>query len=164
MADWTNSDGLEIRFKNPEAGQTGATVETDGAVKELVVTLDYANNITAAADGHEAFIPAGSQIVNAYLIGKTAMTGTSGTIKVGLSSKDGSTLTDDDAILTATLGTQANLAAQKSLLCDGAAAAASSGVFTNFSATVDGYVYTTKGGTVTGGTGKLVIRYIDKNG
>lgn len=163
MADWTNSDGLEVRFVNPEAGQTGAGLPTKGAVKVLEVDLDYTTNISAAADSHEAFIPAGAQIVRAYLIGKTAMTGTSGTLKVGLSSKDGSTLTDDDAILTATLGTQANLAAQKSLLCDGAAAAASSGVFTNFSATVDGYIYTTKGGTVTAGTGKLIVEYIDKD-
>lgn len=164
MADWTNSDGLEIRFKNPEAGATGAGVETDGAVKELVVTLDYATNITAAADGHEAFLPAGAQIIQAFLIGKTAMAGTSGTLKIGLSSKDGSTVTDDDAILTATLGTQANLASGKSLVCDGAAAAASSGVLSAFSTTSDGYIYTTKGGTVTGGTGKLVVRYIHKNG
>jgi hypothetical protein len=162
MADWTNSDGLEVRFKNPEAGQTGAGLSTLGAVKVLEVDLDYATNISAAADNHEAFIPAGAQIVRAYLIGKTAMAGSSGTLKIGLSSKDGTTLTDDDAILTATLGTQANLAAQKSLLCDGAAAAASSGVFTNFSATVDGYIYTTKGGTVSGGTGRLIVEYIEK--
>ena len=163
MADWTNSDGLEVRFKNPEAGQTGAGLSTLGAVKVLEVDLDYTTNISAAADNHEAFIPAGAQIVRAYLIGKTAMTGTSGTLKVGLSSKDGSTLTDDDAILTSTLGTQANLGAGESLLCDGAAAAASSGVFTNFSATVDGFIYTTKGGTVTAGTGKLIVEYIDKD-
>ena len=163
MAHWTNSDGLEVRFKNSEAGQTGAGLSSLGAVKILEVDLDYTTNISAAADSHEAFIPAGAQIVRAYLIGKTAMTGTSGTLKVGLSSKDGTTLTDDDAILTATLGVQANLAAQKSLLCDGAAAAAASGIFTNFSATVDGYVYTTKGGTVTAGTGKLVIEYIEKD-
>lgn len=163
MADWTNSDGLEVRFKNSEAGQTGAGLSSLGAVKILEVDLDYTTNISAAADSHEAFIPAGAQIVRAYLIGKTAMTGTSGTLKVGLSSKDGTTLTDDDAILTATLGVQANLAAQKSLLCDGAAAAAASGIFTNFSATVDGYVYTTKGGTVTAGTGKLIVEYIEKD-
>lgn len=162
MADWTNSDGLEVRFKNPEAGATGAGLKTLGGVKVLEVDLDYATNISAAADNHEAFIPAGAQIVRAYLIGKTAMAGTSGTLKIGLSSKDGTTLTDDDAILTATLGTQANLAAQKSLLCDGAAAAASSGIFTNFSATVDGYIYTTKGGTVSGGTGRLIVEYIEK--
>lgn len=162
MADWTNSDGLEVRFKNPEAGATGAGLKTLGGVKVLEVDLDYATNITAAADNHEAFIPAGAQIVRAYLIGKTAMAGSSGTLKIGLSSKDGTTLTDDDAILTATLGTQANLAAQKSLLCDGAAAAASSGIFTNFSATVDGYIYTTKGGTVSGGTGRLIVEYIEK--
>lgn len=163
MADWTNPDGLEVRFRNPEAGQTGATLRTAGAIKVIEVDLDYATNISAAADNHEAFIPAGAQIVRAYLIGKTAMAGTTGTLKIGLSSKDGTTSTDDDAILTSTLGTQANLAAQKSLLCDGAAALATSGVFTNFSATVDGYIYTTKGGTVTGGTGKLIVEYIEKD-
>lgn len=163
MADWTNLDGLEVRFRNPEAGQTGATLRTAGAIKVIEVDLDYATNISAAADNHEAFIPAGAQIVRAYLIGKTAMAGTTGTLKIGLSSKDGTTSTDDDAILTSTLGTQANLAAQKSLLCDGAAALATSGVFTNFSATVDGYIYTTKGGTVTGGTGKLIVEYIEKD-
>lgn len=161
MADWTNSDGLEVRFNGPEAGQTGADVSTLGAVKQLVVDIsDFTTNISADADGNESYIPAGSQIVRAYLKVTTAMAGTSGTLKIGLSSKDGSTLTDDDAILTTSLGTQANLAAGKTLLCDGAAAAASSGVFTRFSSTVNGYVYTTKGGTVSAGAGKLVIEYI----
>lgn len=162
MADWTNSDGLEVRFRNAEAGQTGAGLSTMGAVKTIQVDLEYATNITAAADNHEAFIPAGAQIVRAYLIGKTAMAGTSGTLTIGLSTKDGTTTTTANAILTSTLGTQANLAAGKSLLCDGANAAASSGVFTAWSTTADGYIYTTKGGTVTGGTGKLVVEYIEK--
>jgi len=159
MADWTNSDGLEVRFKNPEAGQTGAGVETDGAVKELVLDItDMTTNITAAADGHEAFIPAGSTIINAYLKVTTAMAGTSGTLMIGLAQKDG-TVIDADGILSTTLGTQANLAGTKSLLCDGALAAASSGVYTNVGS-ANAYVYTTKGGTVTAGAGKLIVRYI----
>ena len=159
MADWTNSDGLEVRFNGPEAGQTGAGVETDGAVKELILDIsDMSTNITAAADGHEAFIPAGSIIVQAFLKVTTAMAGSSGTLTVGLAQKDG-TVIDADGILTSTLGTQANLAGTKGLLCDGALAAASSGVYTNVG-TANAYVYTTKGGTVTAGAGKLVIRYI----
>lgn len=159
MADWTNADGQEVRFKNPEAGQTGADVSTLGGVKELVLDItDMSTNITAAADGHEAFIPAGSIIVAAYLKMTTAMSGSSGTIKIGLAQKDG-TVIDDDGILTATLGVQANLGATKGLLCDGALAAASSGVYTNVGS-ANAYVYTTKGGTVSAGAGKLVIRYV----
>ena len=159
MADWTNDDGLEIRFNGPEAGSTGASVDTDGAVKELVLNIaDMSVNGTAAADGHEAFIPAGSVIVEAFLKVTSAMTGTSGTLKIGLASKDGSTTTDDDGILTATLGTQANLAANKGLGCDGASAVAASGVYSGVA--YDAYLYHTKGGTVTGGAAKIVVRYI----
>lgn len=161
MADWTNSDGLEVRFKNPEAGQLGAGLSTMGAVKQLELDLEYATNITAASDSQATPIPAGAVILNAYLISKTAMTGTTGTLTIGLSSKDGTTLTSANAILTSSLGTQANLAATNVLLCDGNRANPSSGIYTKFSNTLDGYVYTTKGGTVTGGTGRLIINYIE---
>lgn len=158
MADWTNSDGLEVRFVNPEAGQTGAGLETDGAIKELVLDItDMSTNITAAADGHEAFIPAGSIIIQAFLRVNSAMTGTTGTLAIGLAQKDG-TVISSNGVLTATLGTQANLAANKGLLCDGAYVAASSGVYTGVSS--NAYLYTTKGGTVTAGSAKVVVRYI----
>lgn len=163
MADWTNSDGLEIRFKNPEAGQLGATVETDGAVKELVYSLDLTTGNTAAADGHEAFIPAGAMIINAYYVPKVSAAGGT-SVAIGLSSKDGTTTTASTAILTATLGTTANMAAGKGLVCDGTAVVPASGVTTAFSNTLDGYVYTTRTGTFTAGSGKLVVRYITKNG
>lgn len=162
MADWTNTDGLEVRFKNPEAGQLGAGLSTMGAVKTLELDLEFATNITAASDTHVGFIPAGAVILNAYLIVKTAMAGTSGTLTIGLSAKDG-TGASANAILTSTLGTQANLVATNVLLCDGNRANAASGIYTKYSTTADGYVYTTKGGTVTGGTGRLIINYVERD-
>lgn len=149
--DWTNGDGLEIRFTGPEAEQSGAG--TQGAVKELVVDIsDMSTDITAAAFSHEAFIPANSYIIGAYLRVTSAMTGTSGTLTIGLAQKDGTAI-DADGIDVAIA--QADLAAGKAVLCNGALVA---GTATTGSA--PGYVYTTKGGTVTGGAARLVIEYI----
>ena len=49
--DWTNSDGLEVRFTGPEANQSGAE-SVGGAIKNLVVDFDFATAITAAAFSH----------------------------------------------------------------------------------------------------------------
>ena len=153
MADWTNADGLEVRFTGPEAGQTGASVDTAGGVKELVLNIsDMSTNITAAADGHEAFIPAGSFIVEAFLKVTSAMTGSSGTLTIGLAQKDG-TVIDADGIDAAVA--QADLAAGKAVVCDGALVGGTATV-----GSANAYLYTTKGGTVTAGAAKLVVRYI----
>ena len=153
MADWTNSDGLEIRFNGPEAGQTGASVDTCGGVKEVILDIaDMSAAITAAADGHEAFIPAGSFIVEAFLKVTSAMTGTTGTLTIGLAQKDG-TVIDADGI-DATIA-QADLAANKAVVCDGALVGGTATI-----GSADGYLYTSLGGTVTGGAAKLVVRYI----
>ena len=149
--DWTNSDGLEIRFAGPEADQSGAG--TQGAVKELVVDIaNMATDITAAAFSHEAAIPAGSYIIGAYLKVTSAMTGTSGTLTIGLAQKDGTAI-DADGIDAAIA--QADLAAGKAVSCDGALVGGVATVGSN-----PAYVYTTKGGTVTGGAARLVIEYI----
>ena len=151
MTDYVNSDGLEIRISGPKAEQSGAG--TQGSVKELVVDIsDMATDITAAAFSHEASIPAGSYIIGAYLRVTSAMTGTSGTLTIGLAQKDGTAI-DADGIDVAIA--QADLAAGKAVLCNGALVG---GVVTTGS--TPGYVYTTKGGTVTAGAARLVIEYI----
>lgn len=153
MADWTNGDGLEVRFNGPEAGQTGASVETCGGVKELILDIaDMSEAITAAADSHEGFIPAGSFIVEAFLKVTSAMTGTSGTLTIGLAEKDGTAI-DADGIDAAVA--QADLAANKAVVCNGALVGGTATI-----GSADGYLYTTLGGTVTGGAAKLVVRYI----
>ena len=153
MADWNNPDGLEVRFKNPEAGQTGAGVSTLGAVKNLVLDFDFATAITAAADGHEAFIPAGSYIKSATLIVLSPMTGTTGTLTIGLAQKDGSVI-DADGIDAAVA--QATLIASAVVKCDGALAGGVAAI-----GAANGYVYTSLGGTVTGGRGRLIVEYIE---
>lgn len=153
MADWTNSDGLEVRFKNPDAGPTGAGLSTMGAVKNISVDFDFATAITAAADGHEAFIPANAYIKAATLIVISAMTGTSGTLTIGLAQKDG-TVIDADGIDAAVA--QATLVANAVVKCDGALAGGTAGI-----GAANGYLYTSTGGTVTGGRGRLVVEYIE---
>ena len=121
MADWTNADGLEVRFTNPEAGQTGAGVSTLGAVKNLVLDFTFANAITAAADSHEAFIPAGSYIKSATLIvTEAANTAGTATLTIGLAEKDGTPIDADgiDAAIAETVLDDTNIVVK----CDGALA------------------------------------------
>jgi hypothetical protein len=157
MADWTNSDGLEVRFNGPEAGDTGAGVSTLGAVKNIVLDFDFATAITAAADGHEAFVPAGSYIVGAYLIVTTAATSSgTATLTIGLAQKDGTVIDADGIDATIAL---AALGAAKVVRCDGALAAGTASI-----GAANGYVYTTPttaGDAFTAGRGKLVIEYIE---
>jgi hypothetical protein len=162
MADWTNSDGLEVRFKNAEAGQLAAGLSTMGAIKTLELDLDYvAATVTAASDSQAAYLPAGAFIVNAFLIGKVAAVGGT-SIAIGMAAKDG-TGAVADSILTAALGVTANLAATVAIACNGNRATAASNIHTKYSNTVDGYVYTTKVGTFTAGTGRLIINYIERD-
>lgn len=156
MADWTNSDGLEVRFNGPEAGATGAQM-VGGAAKELVLDFDFATAVTAAADGHEAFVPAGSYIKKATLIVKDAATSSgTATLTIGLAQKDGTVIDADGIDATIAL---AALGAAKVVLCDGALAGGTASVGAN-----NAYVYTTPttaGDAFTAGTGRLVIEYIE---
>ena len=158
MADWTNSDGLEVRFVNPESGQTGAGVSTLGAVKNLVLDFNFATAITAAADGHEAFIPAGSYIKSATLIVTTAATSAgTATLSIGLAQKDGTAINStgiDSAIALSALD-----AVTEVVKCDGTLAGGTASIGAN-----NGYVYTTPttgADAFTAGRGKLVIEYIE---
>lgn len=157
MADWTNSDGLEVRFVNPEAGPTGAGLESCGPIKSIAVDFDFATAITAAADGHEAFIPAGSYIVGAYLIVTTAATSAgTATLTIGLAQKDGTVIDADGIDATIAL---AALGAAKVVRCDGALSAGTASV-----GSANAYVYTTPttaGDAFTAGRGKLVVQYIE---
>ena len=158
MADWTNSDGLEVRFVNPEAGQTGAGVSTLGAVKNLVLDFNFATAITAAADGHEAFIPAGSYIKAATLIVTTAATSAgTATLSIGLAQKDGTAINSTG--IDATIALTALDAVTEVVKCDGTLAGGTASI-----GAYNGYVYTTPttgADAFTAGRGKLVIEYIE---
>lgn len=154
--DWTNSDGLEIRFTGPEANQSGAEV-VGGATKELVVDFTFSEAITAAAWAHESYIPAGSYIKSATLIVTEAATsGGTATLTIGLAQKDGSVIDADGIDATIAL---ADLAAAKVVKCDGALAGGVASI-----GSANGYVYTTpttSSNAFTAGKGRLVIEYIE---
>jgi hypothetical protein len=160
MADWTNSDGLEVRFNGPEAGPTGASVSTLGAVKNLVLDFDFATAITAAADGHEAFIPAGSYIKAATLIVTTAATSAgTATLSIGLAQKDGTMIGASSGTIDSAIALSAIDAVTEVVKCDGTLAGGTASI-----GAYNGYVYTTPttGADVfTAGRGKLVIEYIE---
>lgn len=154
--DWTNSDGLEIRFTGPEANPSGAEV-VGGATKELVVDFSFGTAITAAAWAHESFIPAGSYIKKATLIVTEAATsGGTATLTIGLAEKDGTVIDADGIDATIAL---AALDANKVVLCDGALAGGTASVGAD-----NAYVYTTpttSSNAFTAGKGRLVIEYIE---
>jgi hypothetical protein len=158
MADWNNSDGLEVRFKNPEAGQTGAGLSTLGAVKNLILDFNFATAITAAADGHEAFIPAYSYIKSATLIvTEAANTAGTATLTIGLAQKDGTVIDADgiDVAIAETVLDDTNIVVK----CDGALAGGTVTIGDK-----NGYIYTTpttSSDAFTAGRGRLVIEYIE---
>jgi hypothetical protein len=156
--DWTNSDGLEVRFTGPEANQSGAGVSTLGAVKNLIVDFTFSEAITAAAWSHEAFIPAYSYIKSATLIvTEAANTAGTATLTIGLAQKDGTVIDADgiDVAIAETVLDDTNIVVK----CDGALAG---GTVTIGAA--NGYIYTTPttgSDAFTAGKGRLVIEYIE---
>jgi hypothetical protein len=156
--DWTNADGLEVRFTGPEANQSGAGVSTLGAVKNLIVDFTFSEAITAAAWSHEAFIPAGSYIKAATLIvTEAANTSGTATLTIGLAEKDGTVIDADgiDATIAETVLDDTNIVVK----CDGALAGGTVTIGAK-----NGYVYTTPttgADAFTAGKGRLVIEYIE---
>jgi hypothetical protein len=157
MADWTNSDGLEVRFNGPEAGDISGGLEACGPTKSVALDFTFSSAIAAGGDSHEAFIPAGSYITAATLIVTTAATSAgTATLTIGLAKKDGTVIDADGIDATIALGA---LASAKVVKCDGALSGGTASVGTS-----DAYVYTTPttgGDAFTAGRGRLVIEYIE---
>jgi hypothetical protein len=131
-----------------ESEQFGGQVSTGGFLKQAVWEFDY-NNLPVNFDGEmEAEIPNGASILNAQIEVVSAMTGTSGTLTVGLEQADG-TVIDVDGIDAAVA--QAALIADAIIECDGAL------IGTQINA--DAQLLVTTGGTVTGGRFRVIIEY-----
>ena len=163
MARFTNSDGLTQEYGK-------RTVEDDirrnpsvyGAISQVAVQLDYDNfpNYDEDASGgatmdsfgdKQAFVPAGSFIVNAYLVVETAFAGGTN-VTIGLYNKAGTAI-DADGI-DATIATAA-LAANMAVVCDGALVRGTATV-----GAADAYLKATFTGTYTAGKSRLVIEYV----
>lgn len=132
-----------------EAEQFGGQDSTSGLHKRAIWEFDYDNLPVNSAGAMEALVPAYAHIMNAQIEVISAMTGTSGTLTVGLEEADG-TLIDVDGIDVAVA--QAALAANAVIECDGALIGTSLG-------NQAGQLLVSTGGSVTGGRFRVVIEF-----
>jgi hypothetical protein len=161
---YTNADGLTQQYGTKDAqNHLMRSHRVAGAVGQLVIDFSW-DNLPGFDEGadqsatmtrfseQQAFLPAGAWIKSATLLVQSAMTGTTGTLTIGTYQKDG-TVIDADGIDAAIA--QADLAANKVVLCNGDQVGGVNGVGANAA-----YVRATTGGTVTGGEFRLVIEYV----
>lgn len=175
---WQNADGIYVEFpqdltRNIKRVNVPKGTRTAGAYDELIVDLDFVkltawgNNFTAdlnndgTYDGFmatDAYLPNNASVVSARLITTEAATGgTSYTI--GVRKIDGTTLSLDTGLVTATEGVIANInTIGKRVVGAGALVSASSG--TAGVGVADAYIYIVPTGTFTAGKARLVISYL----
>lgn len=123
MANWTNSDGLEVKF-GLDAAKQGRVM--GGHENELYISavLDFSDmNLTGGRidSDNPVIIPAGSYITQAFFVVVTAFdSGSTATLDLGLSLADGTyTGADEDGIDVAIAETAIDTAG-KVVVCDGA--------------------------------------------
>lgn len=166
---WTNKDGLTIRFgeavASPEYPVLASTVKF-GHRGEVVVdfrhdnlpsyTTDRDNNgVRESYNNHDARIPAGAYITRAVLIATEAFAGTGEdqTVNVGLSKQDGTAISANGIFAALDFSALAAGSVSK-----GAGALVEGAVTIGDD---DGYVnMVVAQGTITGGAGRLLIEYI----
>lgn len=172
MAKYTNADGLTIRMggESPLTYNAGVPSNSGSVIKTMFIDFDYANypnfdkdaNNDGTKDsftGQTPAIPAGATIHRAFMQIKAAVTGGTATgIDIGLYTKAGATI-DADGIAAAAGagGVLSGLTANTTVVCAGAYAS------NDNVGTADAYVKFTPNGTLTAGTGRLVIEYIPGN-
>lgn len=163
--EWTNADGLTIRFGAEQAAPTVPSmsqVVTYGNMSQMVIDINYDNLPAETSDldndgtrdgwnNHDPYIPAGSFITRAFLVVETAFAGGT-SYDIGLYQQDG-TVIDADGIDAAVL--LADLAANEAVVCNGALVGGTVTV-----GAADGYLKVAATGTFTAGKAKLVIEYI----
>ena len=148
-----NAAGLGVRnHYGPRSvnDKFGGQTSTGGFYKTAEWVFDYNDLPVNGPLSMEALIPAGAFIQSGYLEVVEPMTGTSGTLTVGLEEGDGS-IVDIDGIVTAAAGVQAALGANDVVVANGALIGTGIGV--------DAQLLVTSGGTVSGGKFKVVIEY-----
>lgn len=150
---WTNEDGLLVRF-----GTEKGAVRNDGVqhvVKEVFIynvadATALADTDTAAPTADEAYLPAGTIILNAYFVVDTAFTsGGSAVLDIGLKEADGTNI-DDDGIDAAVA--VASLTENAGIQSDGALVGTKLANDSYFMFTYDTAAFTA-------GAGRLVVEY-----
>jgi hypothetical protein len=177
-APWTNPDGLQVEFGNywsdPKNFVNRArSVSTAGEVRQIVIDYDLRRidagttyfpadlNNDGTNDGFsdkDVRLPANASVLRVTMVAKTAAVGgTSWTL--GTYQRDG-TVISATSLITATEGVTANQnAVGKRLYGNGALVATTAG--TAGVGTVPAFLALSVVGTFTGGTGKIVIEYVE---
>ena len=166
---WENDDGLQVKFGTvkPENELRGGSV-VESPIKTIVLNMSFDDLPSFTSDlnndgtlngfsNQDAKIPAGASIISArYKIG-TAWTNGTGTADLlcGTYEQDGSVI-DADGLIGATEGDLAQLTINT--IVDGAGA----DIGEHCSATADAYiVVSVSAGTMTAGTGKVIVEYME---
>lgn len=123
MTNWTNSDGLEVKFGLDEAKQ-GKVSSSNELEHHITVVLDAADMVIGGGrvdSDNPVLIPANSYITRAIFRVITAFdSGTTATLDLGLGIADGTyTGGDEDGIDVAIAETAIDTAG-KCVVCDGA--------------------------------------------
>lgn len=160
MANWTNEDGLLVRFAHGGGADAKGQVARDGTallgdIHTLEVEIPY-DNLPATGDVNEdrPNLPAHAIIVDAFLVCNTAWDGTTPTLTIGLADSAGSAI-DADGIDAAIDVDSVQASAGDVVACDGA--------LVDKTATIGSdraWVYAATGGTVTAGKSTLYLTYI----
>jgi len=155
MGTFADSAGLGVRnhygprdIYDVFGGETAG----GGIMKQAEWVFSYDDLPTNTTGQMEALVPAGAFINRAWVEVLTAMTGTTGTLTIGLEEPNGTVINTagiDSAI------TQAALVANAWVDCNG--------VLINTGIAVAGQLLVSTGGTVTGGKFKVVIEYQEGN-
>jgi len=168
MSAWTNGvndDGLQVKFGlDKSANAPHGELETDGDLREIIVTITDATLIPATASStlitQEIAIPSGARIESCDLYVSTAFTSAgAATLEVGLFNDDGDgtfTVSDADGLIKSA---DHALAA---LVVDAKLAGAGAVVGTTITGTAGRPQFVSFGyGTAayTAGAGELVIKY-----
>lgn len=158
---WANSDGLTVYFgtENAQGAQVGVQ-QVGGHIKEATAILEVARmDLTGGLIGGRpnVVIPAGSYILEAWLIVTEAFAGASGTLDLGLANADGTyTNLDEDGIDSAIA--VATLALDSVIACNGALV----GAGTSRATGADGYLsYDIDTTDFTAGKAILIVKYVE---
>lgn len=153
-SNWANTSDTVRKQYNERAVEEkfGGAVSTQGRYGEAAWIFSFDDLPVNGPGKMETLIPANATITQAFIRVIDAMTGTTGTLTVGLEEADG-TVIDVDGIDVAVA--QAVLIANGSIRCDGALITQALTIGTE-----PGQLLVSTGGTVTGGKFEVIIEYI----
>lgn len=166
MGTWYNDDGLLVRYGQDQARETQSLMappRTAGVLNHMVVDVNWDDLPGLTTDsnndgtknkfsGQDAFIPAGSMILRAWLVVEEAFAGGT-SYDIGLYDEDGSAIDADGLVAAVTLAELSGSNTAHEL--DGALVGGTAHIGSS-----NGYLVVAETGTFTAGKAKLFIEYM----